>query len=938
MNKLKILFLYIILFEKCILQKLFHFTVIISIYNTGRYFNDSITSLLSQTIGFENIQVILVNDGSSDNSEEICLLYKIFYPKNIVYIKILHGGLSKARNVGIKYSLGKYINYLDPDDKWDKNAFKLVYFFFKFHKNVDIVAGRLKFFEAKNSFHPLDYKFYRTRVVNLSIEYNCTHLSAASSFFRSSFMKNKTFEEKLLPGEDARFINNYLLIKPLMGVIKEALYYYRWRADYSSTIQNQQENVNFYFDSLNFIEYFLINISNSLYNKTVPFLQYLIGYNLISRIKKKSVLNILGKQNFKKYCIIFENLLRHIDDKYIIEQKMASYNYKLLALSKKHKKDKRFDIEFENGSPIYLKNIIINLKKEKNIITWIIININNNIIHLEGIDNFWFTKNNYFYYCKFKEQQYFAKNYYECSNYDFKYLYGLIKKGRIVVFDIPIGIINSTKQLEFYVSYMNMSIEIFPSLGRFTHISTIKNGYYISDKIIIKYINRRLTIYKYKKKLEMKFEKLFCSQLKKMKKENMIKLRSKFNHNKYKFLNYTKKKIWLLNDRRDRAGDNGEFFFRYLKSIKLREIKVYFVIERNSSDFNRLRKFGDILDIDSDKYLNKFLKADKIFTCMSNSWAINPFNKDEIYIRDLLHFEVVFLQHGITKDDVSMNLNRLKKNYSLFVTSSKKEYKSILSKNYGYNPNNVILTGLPRYDNLENMKNIVKAKKIIAIIPTWRSYFLGMRDKITQKSIYSNKFIYTEFFKFYNNLINEKNLLSVMKKNNYTGIFCLHPALSLQYIDFKKNKYFSVIEKCDYQKLLLESSLLITDYSSIFFDFAYLRKPVIYTHFDYEKYRMFHYKEGYFKYSRDGFGPVCKDSKSAIKEIIFEIENHCILRMKYLKNIKKFFTFSDNKNSERLFKKIIINKIKPAKVSKNEIVLFISFILCLIKINSNIKF
>ena len=54
----------------------------------------------------------MVNDGSSDNSEEICLLYKLFYPKDIIYIRILHGGVSKAKNVGIKYSLGKYINYL----------------------------------------------------------------------------------------------------------------------------------------------------------------------------------------------------------------------------------------------------------------------------------------------------------------------------------------------------------------------------------------------------------------------------------------------------------------------------------------------------------------------------------------------------------------------------------------------------------------------------------------------------------------------------------------------------------------------------------------------------------------------------------------------------------------------------------------------------------
>ena len=887
---------------------------------------------MSQTINFENIQVILVNDESLDNSEELCLLYQLLYPINIIYIKIKHGGLSKARNVGIKYSLGKYLNYLDPDDKWDKNAFKYAYFFLKYFRNIDIVSGRIKYFEVKNGYHPLDYKFNKTRVVNLSIEYNCIQASVASSFFRSSFVKGKTFEEQLLPGEDSRFINQHLLVKPIMGVIKEALYYYRWRADFSSTIQNQAKNQYFYFESLNFVEFFLINISNSLYNTTAPFIQFLIGYNLLFRIKNKFILNILDEQKFKKYSNILENLLRQIEDKYIIEQKNSGYKYKLLALSIKYKKDIKYFIKIENNLLFYLQNIIGNLTKEKNIIIWKIMNINNNIMHLEGVDNFGFPKNNYFYYCKFKDQIIFPKTYYYSSNYDFNSMYGLIEKGRIVVFDIPLGRINSASYLEFYVSYMDINTEIFPSLKKFTHIPKIKNGYYVSDNIIIKYINRRLKIFKYTKERESKFENLFCIQLKNSNKEHIIKLRKKIKQNNYKFINNTKNKIWLINDRRDRAGDNGEFFFRYIKSIKLRGIKAYFVIEKNSSDFNRLRKFGDILDIDSNKYLYKFLKADKIITSISNSWVTNPFNKDEVYIRDLLHFDIVFLQHGIIKDDLSMFLNRLNQNYSLFVTSSKREYKSILSKTYGYNPHNIILTGLPRYDYLENMRNIVRIKKQIVIIPTWRMNFLGTRDLITYKSIHSDKFINTEFFKFYNNLINEKNILSAMKKNNYTGIFCLHPSLSQQYIDFKKNKYFSVIEKCNYQKLLLESSLLITDYSSIFFDFAYLRKPVIYTHFDYEEYRMNHYKEGYFNYYRDGFGPVCKDNESTIKEIIYEIENHCILRRKYLNNIKKFFMFSDNKNSERVLNKIVKNKNKQTNVPDTLIAIFTIFISFIIKI------
>ena len=76
---------------------------------------------------------------------------------------------------------------------------------------------------------------------------------------------------------------------------------------------------------------------------------------------------------------------------------------------------------------------------------------------------------------------------------------------------------------------------------------------------------------------------------------------------------------------------------------------------------------------------------------MSNKWVDNPFGKDRKYIRDLFHFDLIFLQHGITKDDVSMYLNRFQKNYSLFITSTKKEYKSILNFKYEYNKNNVIL-------------------------------------------------------------------------------------------------------------------------------------------------------------------------------------------------------------------------------------------------------
>ena len=84
-NQLIKFYIYIFIFYVSSTVKCYLFSVIIPIYNTARYLDESIGSILKQTIGFDNIQLILVNDGSTDNSEEICLKYQNFYLKNIIY-------------------------------------------------------------------------------------------------------------------------------------------------------------------------------------------------------------------------------------------------------------------------------------------------------------------------------------------------------------------------------------------------------------------------------------------------------------------------------------------------------------------------------------------------------------------------------------------------------------------------------------------------------------------------------------------------------------------------------------------------------------------------------------------------------------------------------------------------------------------------------------
>ena len=909
----------------------FTFSVVMAIYNTGRYLDESIGSLINQTIGFEEIQLILVNNGSYDNSEEICLKYRIIYPNNIIYIKINNKGVSEARNIGMSQAKGEYINFLDPDDLWDSYAFEHALSFLKNHKDINLVSGRMKFFEARNDYHLLDYKFYKTRIVNLTEEYNCIQSSSSSSFFRSSYIFGKKFKKGLPTGEDTRFINEILLINPIMGLIREAIYFCRKRNDYTSRTQTQKNDKKFYFSIIINVNKYLIDLSKSLYKEVLPFIKFYIAYEILFRIESPSY-KYLNVSNYLKYCHLIDELLKEIDDKYILEQKCISNKLIMVALSKKYNRDLRYDIVLNKGLFKYSNFTFINLKEVKNIIIWKIISIKNGILHLEGEDNLWLPREKYFYFCEIGNRTFYPK----LENYkihDFNSLYGIVEKGKLLVFDIPLE--NKEEQtVNVYISYMNIHHEIFTTQGYFTHIPKIKEGYYISENYIIKMNKRRLMIFQYKEELENTFEQQYCSKLSELGKNNIINLRIENKQYRRRLKNGLKKKeLWIINDKKNQAGDNGEYFFRYLYKIKQKEVDVFFAIQKNCSDFQRMKKLGNILDIYSNEYLRMFLRSDKLISSVINLWVDNPFGEDHKYIKDLFKFNFIYIQNGITKDDLSIILNRFSRNIDLIVTSTEKEYNYILTTDYGYNIKNIILTGLPRFDYLENFNKELKFKnnKLIIVLPTWRMYITGKKESLIYENIHSDSFKYTKFFKFYNNLINDEKLLKIMNTYNYTGVFCLHLKFSAQWVDFIKNKHFIIKENCNYQNLIKEGSLLITDYSSVFFDFGYLKKPVIYTHFDYEEYRANHYSEGYFNYKRDGFGPICNDINTTVNNIIKLIKNNCIINKKYLERINSFFTFKDENNSDRLYKEILRRTIKKSYNNKiissfNIIIIFFIFL------------
>ena len=361
-----------------------------------------------------------------------------------------------------------------------------------------------------------------------------------------------------------------------------------------------------------------------------------------------------------------------------------------------------------------------------------------------------------------------------------------------------------------------------------------------------------------------------------------------------------RREIWIICDRDDAAGDNGEALFKYLVS-KENNAKLYFAIGRDCPDYQRMRRYGKVLAIGSLRYYIKYLIADKVISSQTGEWVTDPFGGDGKYMKSMYDFDYVFLQHGIILNDLSGWFTYYKKDISLFITSAEREYEAVSHYGYCCNENTVRLTGLPRFDYLHD-----DAKKKIVFMPTWRKDIAGPAIPGTAHREYSDQFKRSAYYRFYDGLINSPELLACMKKFGYTGELYIHPAFTVQARDFHGNDIIKVSESvAKYNKVLADSALMVTDYSSAVFDFAYLKKPVVYTQFDADEfYTEHHCGQGYFDYKTDGFGPVCYNKEDAVEALVKYIESGCTMEEEYRKRADGFFAFNDKDNCKRVHAEI----------------------------------
>lgn len=369
------------------------------------------------------------------------------------------------------------------------------------------------------------------------------------------------------------------------------------------------------------------------------------------------------------------------------------------------------------------------------------------------------------------------------------------------------------------------------------------------------------------------------------------------------YLKVINKKIWLICEDGYTARDNGYVFFKYMIDNH-KEINTLYVISKKSSDYTKISNYKDkIIEFKSLKHWFYYMVANFNISIHKHGNPCRSFFYI-VHVIFKLYDNRVFLQHGVIKDDLPY-AHYPKARFKIFICGAKKEYEYV-KENFEYPEGRVKYTGLARFDNLHDIKI---NKKQILFMPTWRNWFGGNTKFDTNKETFKN----TMYYKCWNSLLNNKHLLKFIEAKNIKIFFYPHQHIH-KFIDlFNSNSNnIQIIDNSikDIQDLLKESALLVTDYSSVFMDFAYMNKPIVYYQFDEIEFREKHLAKGYFDYRDDGFGQVVDNENDVVKKIIEIVNNNYIDKEEYIERRRNFFEIKDNKNCYRIYKSIIESEMK----------------------------
>ena len=350
-----------------------------------------------------------------------------------------------------------------------------------------------------------------------------------------------------------------------------------------------------------------------------------------------------------------------------------------------------------------------------------------------------------------------------------------------------------------------------------------------------------------------------------------------------------RKHLWLLCEYADEAQDNAFALFRHLRKTHP-EIDAVYAISRRSPAYASVAAAGPTVAFGSFRHWVYYLAAE---VNISSQKGGKP-NAAVCYLFEVvlgwLKNRRVFLQHGVTKDDLPF-LHEQNAKLSLFCCAAEPEY-AFVRDTFGYPDGVVKLLGFCRFDALQEAE---PDPTLLLILPTWRMWL--ERDCKTDAA-----FRDSEYCRKWQALLDDPAFDALLSETGMQAVFCVHRSMSRFETCFTSASDRIAIKRWNevsVPELLKKASVLVTDFSSVFMDFAFMKKPVVYYQFDRETYRKGHLPTGNFDYARDGFGPIAETARETTEALRAVLLNGCRMAPQYAARVDGFFPLRDADSSER---------------------------------------
>lgn len=858
-------------------------TVVTAVYNAARYLPDLFDSFRSQTFAHESLELIFVNDGSTDESGALCEEFVAQWDGPGRVLSQPNAGQSAARNAGIEVASGEWLSFVDADDLLDADFYHKLTESAAKHAGQGVLAHAsmpLTWDEARgvtDNKHPLNFRFRAgDRVVDLAAKPNYSHGHVTTTIYNRAHIEANAlrFDERIhIRFEDGNFVARFLLScdRPLLGLVASTSYRIRVRADGSSTVQNARFDPRCYTEVPRWGYLGVLEYAQQRWGRVPEWAQNLVLYDLLWMMRSSQVEPLRSKvfedwvhEEFRE---LLGEVLSYIDVETLRAfdlMRVPSWMPEALAL-------------YKEGAPGFSKPLIGVADPHRRLISIRYLHRGEPPVERVSVAGR-------------AAQPRFVKD----TQLEFI--------GRPLVWERTLWVSASG------ITRLWLDGHLQPLAEHWTRGSITEYKYRTPD------IVEDLKEARWKgapsrfRQWDGNYRSFWRHRLVEWAKRRRGGLSAeRFSdwllavaiHTPWVWARY--KDAWVFMDRDINANDSAEVLYKWV-AANHPEVKSYFVIRKNTEDWRRLSAEGvKLIPFGSRRWKYLMLLATHFASSHADRYVTNPLPAARF---GLPQWTFTFLQHGIIKGDISGWLNH--KAIDVFVTSTEDEYDYVSGPGpFKFGTKEVRLTGLPRHDDLLAQDQAVSPseRRFIMVAPTWRDYLSGSMAEGSGARQAREGFMDSLFARSFAELLASPQLGELVTASGLEIAFMPHPNLEAYLDSFELPDYVKVMRYADYDVrwVIARSVAMVTDYSSIAFNMAYVQRPVVYFQFDRADFYGGGHTErpGYFDYPTHGFGPVVETASEVVAALGQVVEG--ALDPVYEERMAQTFPVRDFNNSARVF-------------------------------------